>query len=74
MKNRKQQEGVTRGDPLAMLVYSFGVLPLTRKLKYPEKWNQNWYADDSGCLAKLELLLEWLQLLIKDGPNYGYFS
>ena len=59
---------------MAMLVYSLGILPLTRKLKYPGKWKQNWYADDSGCLEKLELLLQWLNsLLIKDEPKYGYF-
>jgi hypothetical protein len=58
------REGVTQGDPLAMLVYAIAVLPLTKRLKNKEKWKQNWYADDSACLAKFMELKEWLDLLI----------
>jgi hypothetical protein len=67
------REGLTQGDPLAMLVYGIAVLPLTRKLKNPGKWKQNWYADDSACLAPLLLLKEWLELLMREGPKLGYY-
>jgi len=64
---------VTQGDAMAMLVYGIAILPLTKKLKNLEKWKQNWYADDSACLAKFKELKEWLELLILEGPKYGYF-
>jgi hypothetical protein len=67
------REGVTQGDPLAMLLYGIAVLPLVRKLKNPVKWVQNWYADDSACLAPLQMLREWFGLLMQEGPKYGYF-
>ena len=67
------KDGVTQGDPLAMLIYGIGVLPLTRKLKCPDKWKQNWYADDSASLAKFQFLKEWLDILIQEGPKFGYF-
>ena len=47
------REGVTQGDPLAMLFYGIGVLPLTRMLKKADLWKQNWCADDSGCFGLL---------------------
>ena len=31
------------------------------------------YADDSSCIAAFEALVEWLNLLLLDGPKYGYF-
>ena len=56
-----------------MLLYGLAVLPIARKLKSPEKWAQNFYADDTACLASLLRLREWLETLIKEGPKYGYF-
>ena len=42
-------EGVTQGDPLSMILYGIGMLPLTRLLKKDVPGcNQPWYADDAG--------------------------
>ena len=83
------KEGVTQGDPLGMLMYAIGLLPLVQKLKTGSSfleqlrlkeeldneidWKQNWFADDSSCIATLRAALEWLKLLVKEGPKFGYF-
>ena len=43
-------------------------------LKTDSKWTQNWYTDGSTCVAglKLKSILDWLILLLKEGPKYGY--
>ena len=43
------KEGVTQGDPLAMIAYGIGVLPLIRDLRrdHPHV-TQPWYTDDGG--------------------------
>ena len=44
------KEGVTYGDPLAMIAYGRGVLPLIRELKEAHPCvTQPWYADDAGA-------------------------
>ena len=49
------KEGVTQGDPLAMIVYGVGMLPLTRYLKMQIKeLLQPWYADDVAAGGKFE--------------------
>ena len=68
------QEGVTQGDPLAMICFGIGILPLIRQLKseFPAA-KQQWYADDgsiAGTFATIQAVFEQLQQL---GPNYGYF-
>ena len=42
------KEGVTQGDPLAMVSYGVGILPLIRHLKAKAPTlHQSWYADDA---------------------------
>ena len=43
------KEGVTQGDPLAMIAYGIGVPPLIRELQDAHTCvTQPWYADDAG--------------------------
>ena len=58
------------GDPLLMLFYAVALIQSLNKLS---KWHQSWYADDSACAGKLQLVRNWFDLLLKIGPLYGYF-
>ena len=67
------REGVTQGDPLSMILYAIGILPLIRSLKDPSRWTQVWYADDASACGELSNIHEWFDLLLHHGPLYGYF-
>jgi hypothetical protein len=68
------KEGVTQGDPLSMLVYGIGMLPLACKLKQAiPAVKQPWYADDAGAGGKFENLREYFVKLSESGPPRGYF-
>ena len=48
------REGETQGDPLDMVAYVIGVLPLIKHLKYAyPDITQPWYADDAGAIGTL---------------------
>ena len=68
------KEGVTQGDPLAMVVYGIGALPLCRTIKdeVPE-CHQPWYADDAGAGGKFDDILNYFNVLTNEGPARGYF-
>ena len=66
------KEGVTQGNPLSMMLYAVAVLPLIHSLRAPGKWTQNWYADDSSCVADLCSLRAWYEEQSCRGPKYGY--
>ena len=53
------KEGVTQGDPLAMIAYGNGALPLIRELwgDHPQV-TQPWYAADVGAGGKFQYILE----------------
>lgn len=57
-----------------MLMYAIGILPLITRLKRPGMYKQNWYADDSACAGSLQNVKEWLIVLMKLGPSYGYYA
>ena len=50
------REGVPQGDPLDMVAYGIGILPLIKNLKAEfTDVTQPWYADDAGALGKCGL-------------------
>ena len=68
------QEGVTQGDPLAMVSYGVGILVLIRHLKAKvHTLHQSWYADDASAAGRLELIAEYFEELMAIGPSIGYF-
>ena len=61
---------------MSMAFYAVGVLPLIREVKHADALAgvlQMWYADDSSAGGRIPGLVEWLRLLIKRGPDFGYF-
>ena len=72
------EEGVTQGDPLAMIAYGIRVPPLIRKLRrtHPRahpRVTQPWYADDAGAGGKFGHILKNIQDLQARGPERGYY-
>ena len=49
------REGVTQGDPLAMLGYSIAIMPMVRQLKHSfPNIMSIWYADNAGGMGPFE--------------------
>jgi Reverse transcriptase (RNA-dependent DNA polymerase) len=68
------KEGVTQGDPLSMVVYVLGLLPLIRQLKqaFPAI-KHTWYADDALAASSFMRIRSFFNCLQRIGPAYGYF-
>ena len=64
--------GVTHGDPLDMIAYGIGVLPLLMEIQgsHP-RVTQLWYADDAGAGGKFERILAHIWDLQAWGPPRG---
>ena len=63
------QEGTTQGDPLAMPMYAFAIIPLIQSLK--SNILQVWYADDASAVGKISSLRDWWDKLSTIGPSFG---
>ena len=59
------REGVTQGHPIAMVAYSIGVIPSTKRLKaeFPDI-TQPWYSDGDGTLGTFESIKLYFHLII----------
>ena len=68
------KEGVTQGDPLAMIAYGIGVLPLILELREAHpRVTQPWYADDAGAGGTFAEVQAHFQDLQVWGPARGYY-
>ena len=68
------REGVTQGNPLAMIAYGILPLPMIRILRkeFPDIF-QPWYVDDGAGMVSIPRLLLLYDRLTVIGPKYGYF-
>ena len=68
------KEGVTQGDPLAMIAYGIGVLPLIQELREAHpRVTQPWYADDAGAVGTFADVQAHFQDLQVRGPARATF-
>jgi hypothetical protein len=71
----RSEEGVTQGDPLAMVMYGLALLPLIKEIRPGEgdRLVQSWYADDGQAVGRCGRLRKWWDELVALGPEYGYY-
>jgi hypothetical protein len=64
------QKGITQGDPIAMLGYAIGMMPLISPLKaeFPEL-EQPWYAGDSEAAAEFTRIRPLFERFLELGPG-----
>ena len=68
------KEGVTRGNPLDMIAYGIGVLPLFQELREAHPCvTQPWYADDAGAGRTFIDVQAHFQNLQARGPTRVYY-
>ena len=62
-----------QGEPLTMIAYGIGILPLIKNLKQetPDV-TQPWYTDNSGALGTFARLENYFDLLSRQGLGREY--
>ena len=68
------QEGTTQGDPLAMPIYAVGITPLMALLinENSTKAKHVAYADDIAGTGKIDVIRNWWNNILKNGPKFGF--
>ena len=67
------REGITQGDPLAMVMYAVATLPLIKTLQREAEVEQIWFADDSAAGGDINQLRRWWNVIVQRGPAFGYY-
>ena len=68
------EEGITQGDPLAMLIYAMATVTSINHLVNVEDLKQVWYADDASAVGSLQSTQQWWDQILTMGPAFGYFA
>lgn len=71
----KSREGVTQGDPLAMVCFGLTTVPILKSINenYLEPPPSICYADDVGVGGKKIIVDRYFDFLTSYSENYGYF-
>ena len=68
------RDGVMQGDPLAMIAYRIGILPLIKNLKQAiHEVTQTWYADDARFFGTFTIIERYFYLLTLQGLGRRYY-
>ena len=68
------REGFTQGDPLSMVLYGISLFPLAEELRAADLGILSpFYADDAEFYGSARRRAQLLNLLMKRGPDRGYF-
>ena len=62
----------THGDPLPMAIYAISLQPLITSLHITSSTKQCWFADDASGAGTATELKKWWDVLMTEGPDYGY--
>jgi hypothetical protein len=69
------KEGITQWDCLAMSLYGVVLIPFTSRMRETTpNALQPWYCNDAGAVGKALPNACCLDILVKFGLQYGYFS
>jgi hypothetical protein len=69
------KEGLSQGDPLAMILYSVALMPLVEHVRrFEPDALTPWYANDAAAVGQAESCAKSLWFLSVYGPIYGYYA
>ena len=71
---KQSREGVMQEDPLAIITYAIGILPLIKNIKTDfHDITETWYADYTGSLGMSARVKEYFHLLERHDPGQRYY-
>ena len=69
------REGVTQADPLSMALYGITLAPLVEELRVADTGILSpFFSDDTAFDSSAQRSKQLLKLLMKRGPEQGYFT